>query len=389
VPNDSDPPESIPSPVRPTVDPSGANAPGHGHPIHTQCQNCSTELRGSFCHHCGQHDFDVHRSFGHVILEALENFFHFDEKFFRNVVTLLFRPGRLSADFNAGKRASQMPPFRLYLFISVLFFFVIALGSHQDAETKPVVLTAGTEKRAVDRTELSDALLDLARSSPDPATKQRLESTARRLADPAVTNAELTEQERRDVPAGFLRQFKKQFGKGEFPSAAPVPEQARSVGAESGTRENSELERFLTEKGRYALDHEEEMRESFTHSLPKMLVICLPLMALYARVLFRRSGTVYLQQLIIALHYHTFVYLWWMVSQGWHELIGLRFQIVADLLSFGSWVWMVFYPFLMFRHLFGEAWWRTILKTLALALGYMVTIGLGFLATAIIVFLSL
>ena len=71
-----------------------SRAPG---PVaHTHCQNCGTALAGHYCHECGQHDMDFHQSFGHVFLEALENFFHFDAKFFRNIVTLLFRPGRLT-----------------------------------------------------------------------------------------------------------------------------------------------------------------------------------------------------------------------------------------------------------------------------------------------------
>src|SRR5690242_8697966 len=80
---------------------------GHGHhgPFHTHCENCGTKLEGPFCHKCGQHDFEFHRSFRHVFLEALETLFHFEGKFFRNIVTLLFHPGRLTAEFNAGKRA--------------------------------------------------------------------------------------------------------------------------------------------------------------------------------------------------------------------------------------------------------------------------------------------
>uniref|UniRef100_UPI00404A33F3 DUF3667 domain-containing protein n=1 Tax=Cephaloticoccus sp. TaxID=1985742 RepID=UPI00404A33F3 len=77
---------------------------------HTHCENCGTELKGPYCHRCGQHDFDINRSFTHTFLEALENFFHFDTKLFRNLIALLFQPGRMTAEFNAGKRASQVPP---------------------------------------------------------------------------------------------------------------------------------------------------------------------------------------------------------------------------------------------------------------------------------------
>jgi hypothetical protein len=91
-------------------------------PIHSHCQNCGTELKGPYCHVCGQHDFETQQSFTHLVHEVLENFFHFEGKFFHGIYDLLFRPGETTKSFNAGKRASQMPPLRLYIFVSLLFF---------------------------------------------------------------------------------------------------------------------------------------------------------------------------------------------------------------------------------------------------------------------------
>jgi len=91
-------------------------------PVHTHCQNCGEPLKGAFCHHCGQHDLELHGSFWHVVHDALENLFHFEGRFFRGTLDLLFNPGKMTLEFNAGRRASQMPPLRLYIFVSLLFF---------------------------------------------------------------------------------------------------------------------------------------------------------------------------------------------------------------------------------------------------------------------------
>ncbi|MDQ5980028.1 MAG: hypothetical protein QG602_3003, partial [Verrucomicrobiota bacterium] len=132
-----EPPEPPSLPVQDAVAADQAAAhttESHDHhgPFHTHCENCGTKLEGPWCHKCGQHDFEFHRSFWHVFMEALETLFHFEGKFFRNIVTLLFRPGVLTADFNAGKRATQMPPFRLYIFVSFIFFLLIFLGEKED-----------------------------------------------------------------------------------------------------------------------------------------------------------------------------------------------------------------------------------------------------------------
>lgn len=93
-----------------------------------RCQNCAAELHGPFCHACGQKDFDFRRSFGSVASELLETFLNFDGKLLRGMHTLLFRPGRLTAEFLAGKRTSQVPPLRFYIFVSVIYFLADAFS---------------------------------------------------------------------------------------------------------------------------------------------------------------------------------------------------------------------------------------------------------------------
>ena len=145
MPLDPDMPDALSEGV--ATDAVGAQATEatkHSKPIHTHCENCGQELQGPFCHRCGQHDFDINRSFGHTFLEALENFFHFDTKLFRNLITLLFKPGRMTSAFNAGKRAAQVPPFRLYVFVSILFFFLTFLDQDKSAS----VFNASTSDEA-------------------------------------------------------------------------------------------------------------------------------------------------------------------------------------------------------------------------------------------------
>jgi hypothetical protein len=93
----------------------------------TACQNCGAALRGPYCAACGQrHDPHVH-SLGHFVAEAAETLTHADSRLWRTVATLLLRPGQLTREFFAGRRADQLPPFRLYLVVSVAFFLFASL----------------------------------------------------------------------------------------------------------------------------------------------------------------------------------------------------------------------------------------------------------------------
>lgn len=106
----------------------------------TACQNCGAALRGPYCAACGQrHDPHVH-SIGHFFAEVAETLTHADSRLWRTLATLLLRPGQLTRDFFAGHRTSQLPPFRLYLVVSVAFFlFASLLPSSEPVQLGPGV----------------------------------------------------------------------------------------------------------------------------------------------------------------------------------------------------------------------------------------------------------
>lgn len=104
---------------------------GKTHRHLTECPNCGTRLAKSvnFCPECGQPNHDQRVPFSHLFHEALESILHFDGKSYRTVRALLFKPGHLSNEFRAGRRAGYVPPVRLYVFISFMFFLVLSLTS--------------------------------------------------------------------------------------------------------------------------------------------------------------------------------------------------------------------------------------------------------------------
>ena len=369
-------------------------AAGHGQhgPFHSHCENCGTPLAGPWCHRCGQHDFEFHRSFRHVFWEALESFFHFEGKFFQNIVVLLFRPGRLTADFNAGKRAAQMPPFRLYVFVSLLFFFLLFIANRpgmtpirfgpgtglsltKDGET---VLSAGPEPAPAipaapaAPTPMQQVIQEVTRDLEREQDPQRAVDRLRQAAEQVAANAAAAREEReKQGPSGpgIRLADPQQFG------APPGWTYADVLGERA--------RRAMTPEG------QRQMVSSFFTALPKMLLFCLPFFALYTRFLFRGAGQVYLQHLVLALHFHTFIYLFVLFRDGWGFLAGLTGLGLRRWLMLAANVWLLVYPFLMLRQLFRRSWIATIFKTFVLLIAYAFTLLAGFLATAIILFLLL
>ena len=98
----------------------------------TQCPNCTYSFNevNNFCPNCGQENHDLNVPVKHLLWEFLEGTMHYDTKALRTLRYLLFKPGKLTNEFNVGRRASYVPPFRLYVFVSLVFFSVLALRAN-------------------------------------------------------------------------------------------------------------------------------------------------------------------------------------------------------------------------------------------------------------------
>lgn len=91
------------------------------------CANCGRSFEGRFCPDCGQELQDIRRPIGALVREFFGDFLAFDARIWRTLVPLVTRPGQLTRDTIEGRRARYVPPFRLYVFASFVYFGVMAL----------------------------------------------------------------------------------------------------------------------------------------------------------------------------------------------------------------------------------------------------------------------
>jgi hypothetical protein len=100
---------------------------------------------GRYCMNCGQ-AADVHvPSTGELIHEALEGLTHSDSRLWRTLLWLWFKPGALTNEFFIGRRMSYLPPFRLYLIISLVFFLMLSVSHDSRVE----ILSVGNSRMRV------------------------------------------------------------------------------------------------------------------------------------------------------------------------------------------------------------------------------------------------
>src|SRR5277367_4780214 len=92
--------------------------------VPARCKNCDAVLLGRFCVNCSQ-SANVHvPTTKELVHEMLEGITHSDSRLWRTLTTLWFKPGKLTEEFVAGRRVAYLPPFRLYLILSIIFFLL-------------------------------------------------------------------------------------------------------------------------------------------------------------------------------------------------------------------------------------------------------------------------
>jgi len=115
-----------------------------------RCFNCELNLEEegvNFCPKCGQKVDSNNLRIGAVLKEFFENYISLDTQFGRSILPFLFRPGYLTVRFNEGRRKNFANPFRLYILISIFFFFVITKLVIKDQENSPLNITNNVELR--------------------------------------------------------------------------------------------------------------------------------------------------------------------------------------------------------------------------------------------------
>ena len=94
----------------------------------TVCPNCNSRHASSdkFCAECGQSTTPLNRSIFDITLDATKELLEIDGKLSRTIKMLFLHPGKLSEEFELGRRTQYSRPLRMYLVTSVILFFILA-----------------------------------------------------------------------------------------------------------------------------------------------------------------------------------------------------------------------------------------------------------------------
>jgi hypothetical protein len=321
------------------LDSESSNSAGVG-------KNCGTSVsRQNFCANCGQKS-DTHLlSFRELLHELADGLFDLDSRIWRSLLPLAFQPGKLTSEYLAGKRMRFLPPFRLYLILSLLFFFIpnneLDPDQKFDASNNPVV-------------------------SLEQLGNNELASEIREEIQQEMENARLE----------------------------------RNAGDDVGVDEQCNFsilnqDSFFTALVRNAClmmnEDSEKLSEQIEESIPIMMLLGLPLVALMMKPFYAFSGRYYIEHVIFLFHVHAFYFLISIIM----SITSILGHTYGFLLTPMNWLniiagWYIpVYIFYAMKNVYGESGLKTFTKAFFLLIAYGVCIGMVISTGALFVAMSL
>ena len=91
------------------------------------CENCGRALLGDYCYACGQPVKGLVRHFSSIIGDFADSVLNLDTRLPRTLWPLLAKPGFLTTEYFSGRRVRYVSPVRLFVFISIVTFFIAQL----------------------------------------------------------------------------------------------------------------------------------------------------------------------------------------------------------------------------------------------------------------------
>lgn len=296
------------------------------------CLNCEYRFEGNYCPSCGQSINEIQKPIRHFLHDMMDSLLVFDIRVFRSIPTLLLKPGKISSEFIAGRRRRYVPPFRFFLFASILFFFLIGL------QTRNLFNISMNE-------EQSEALVDSV------FQEMKIRGQINQSGDTvmSITNAR--------EGLGMVEFFKNSF---------------REELADSTL---SDIDREKKEKRLRSLENTNYLTSQVYKYISWSFFILMPFYALILRLFFRKKRKFYVEHLVFSVNLHTFYFILLSI------LILLNMIFENILKGMAPWILLVAFMYAMIgiRNFYKKRWVSSFFYTIS-------TLFLYFISSSILLF---
>lgn len=302
------------------------------------CPNCGTELKGEYCWSCGQSAKDMKRPLYTLFSDILNAIVSFDGRLALTMPSLMFRPGHVTRSYLDGKRVRYVPPFRLFLIASVLFFLTLFSLGEMKSWMNGDDLTVNTARDTISRVVVGGRPLG------EIEGYETIYDAEGKL-DPVAAEAFITE--------------------------------ASQTGSAPTEEEIADLNSIIERMNGVTLSRS-EIFASVSKWAPRLSFLLLPVTIISLTILHIWIRRIYIyDHVIVALHLQTYIYL------------AATLAILFSAISVG-WAWGLFgvsipiYLFLLLRKSYDTNWFFNIIRMFGLLASTIIAVFLLALAVSLI-----
>ncbi|MGI9293917.1 MAG: DUF3667 domain-containing protein [Pseudomonadales bacterium] len=266
-----------------------------------------------------------------LLREVIGDVLDIDSRLWRSLIPLIFRPGHLTAEYLRGRRMLYIPPFRLYLVLSLIFFLLNSI----DDERRFIAVNG------------------------DAAVQQSAENNAQ--ATDQVADADGEESLCDDIEVEISN-----------------PRLAKIINYERVEKicltMQQDPQRFF---------------DGLLENMPAMMFVFLPLIAWVMDLLYVRTSRYYVEHLLFVVHYHALAFLLMSLDHvmyllsGWMAALKPASEAIDTAISF----YLFVYLYLALRRVYGKRLLK--LRFIVLIVVYMVCLVITLLSALAYTALSL
>lgn len=340
------------------------------------CRNCYYPLPrfGQYCSHCGQKYTDGRVTIGSLIRDFLSDTLNLDAKIWRTLLAL-FVPGKLTRTFFEGKQQRYVRPLRLFFVFAIItiagvnffeaefaqdFFLDLDEEYSEDIHYSSFITRLDTTS-----TNLKDSLPQQHHYVLDSLQVEMIrgfsDSTEIGLrlnlsdASKEITSYKIAKKDIADLP---IEEISEKYGVTDF------------------------WDKLLLRQNLRVQQQGDNFAAYMLNQVIWMMLLIMPILALYMKLLYVRRSYYYVEHLIFSFHVHAFLFLVLTVL-----MLLDNYQAIADHMEniwIGGLVLMQWYFYRALRTVYRQSRFKTIMKFLILNFLYLLTFIVAVVITIII-----
>lgn len=231
------------------------------------CPNCGETEVGKYCPNCGQSNKNFNKPIKEILIDLFDSI-NLDIRLLNTLVPFFIKPGFLTEEYFKGRRKRYVPPVRMYMIFSILFFFLVQFTTSDEIKNDFV---------GVNTNELDD-------------------STEKK--------SDITEENQAAMIKSDSAQFK------SFITSKNLEKQDLETIKEETLNDTSKTswEKQLVVGGLNAAEKKEVFFDRFLNNLSYVLFLLMPFFALILALILWKSRLLYVHHLIFSINFHSFIF---------------------------------------------------------------------------------